>query len=241
MQKWVGRIPFALALAVLVPIGVVAYLLNSVVQTVLSSKRIALHEKGEAGIDIADYRPPVLINELREAVEDAYEGLNSSQRQEYLGLSTDDEEETEEEEDEETEEEEEEETDEDSSDDHDHEASAPLLGSAAEDKQQQFPSLVVDDEKAALMAAATTGRRTSEANILRRERKQSMAGQPTLALTPYQFEMIQALDSLGWRKYRVRIRRNRHSHAAIIVRMDKEAFSEGHVVLRHWLNEEFMV
>lgn len=62
---------------------------------------------------------------------------------------------------------------------------------------------------------------------------------PTLALAPYQFKMINALDALGWNKYPVHIHQVMHSHAAIIVRIDKASFSEGYVVLRHWLDNEF--
>lgn len=205
-RKWIRRVPFILALVILVPIGIVAYLINGMIQNVRSSKRIALHENGKAGINIADYRPPILINELREAVEDAYEGLNSSQQQHYLGL-TDDE-------------------DGDSSDPEKESAAAPLLGGRVGSPEQ--------DEKA-------RARRASNAQILRHERKQSQPGQPTLALAPCQFEMISALDSLGWRKYPVWIHRNRHSHAAIIHRIDKENHSEGYIVLKHWLSEEFLV
>jgi hypothetical protein len=64
---------------------------------------------------------------------------------------------------------------------------------------------------------------------------------PTLALTPDQFAMIHALDNVGWRKYPVYIHKNRRSHAAMIVRMNKPSFSEGYIVLRHWLNEEFLM
>ncbi|KFY17002.1 hypothetical protein V492_00967 [Pseudogymnoascus sp. VKM F-4246] len=63
---------------------------------------------------------------------------------------------------------------------------------------------------------------------------------PTLALTPEQFTMIRNLDSVGFRKYFVHIHRQRHSHAAIIVRRDREDFSEGYVVLRHFLDEFLM-
>ncbi|KFY32578.1 hypothetical protein V493_00047 [Pseudogymnoascus sp. VKM F-4281 (FW-2241)] len=63
---------------------------------------------------------------------------------------------------------------------------------------------------------------------------------PTLALTPQQFTMIRNLDMIGWRKYFVHIHKLRHSHAAIIVRRDKAGFSEGYVVLRHWLDEFLM-
>ena len=63
----------------------------------------------------------------------------------------------------------------------------------------------------------------------------------TLALAPEQFKMIETLDRVGFRKYPVLISRVRHSHAAIIVRMQKESFEEGWVVIRHWLNEEFEI
>ena len=59
---------------------------------------------------------------------------------------------------------------------------------------------------------------------------------PTLALTPHQFAMIEALDQVGFRKYPVYIRHDRHSHAALIVRMNKKSFDEGKVVVRHWLD-----
>ena len=64
---------------------------------------------------------------------------------------------------------------------------------------------------------------------------------PTLALTPEQFAMVKALDNVGFRKYRVHIQKVRHTHAAIIVRVQKKDFDEGKVVVRHWLDEEFEV
>ncbi|KAK7722200.1 hypothetical protein SLS64_000733 [Diaporthe eres] len=205
VNKNLYRIPFVLALAVFVPIGIVAFLVNGAIQTVRSSKRIALHETGQAGIDYSEYRVPVLLNEIRGVVEDAYEGLNSSQHQDYLGSSSED--------------------DESDSSEPEATATAPLISNFS-------PPAGVDKARA---------RRASERNILRHERKQSQPGQPTLALAPAQFEMITALDSVGWRKYPVYIHKNRHSHAAIILRIDKESHSEGHIVLRHWLNEEFLV
>ncbi|KAK3946015.1 putative serine esterase-domain-containing protein [Diplogelasinospora grovesii] len=184
LDKWVRRIPFVLALAVFVPIGMVAFLVNSAIQTVRSSRRVKLHEKGLAGIPVENYRVNLWINEIREAVEDAYEHLNSSQNQEYLSLSV------------------------------------------SED----------DDENGEGEASDSDGQK-----ILALERKQSHPSQPTLALAPYQFAAIQALDKLNWRKYRVWIHKDRHTHAAIIVRWDKETFSEGRVVLQHWLKEEFLI
>ncbi|KAF4621528.1 hypothetical protein G7Y89_g14543 [Cudoniella acicularis] len=63
----------------------------------------------------------------------------------------------------------------------------------------------------------------------------------TLALAPTQFRMIRHLDEVGWRKFPVHIRRARHTHAAVIVRTDKPSFEEGWVVLRHWVEEEFIL
>ena len=64
---------------------------------------------------------------------------------------------------------------------------------------------------------------------------------PKLALAPEQFDMVRNLDRVGWRKYAVNIEKVRHTHAAIIVRMERESFAEGRVVIRHWLEEEFEV
>ncbi|KAH7358029.1 putative serine esterase-domain-containing protein [Plectosphaerella cucumerina] len=178
--QFLRRVPLALAIAVLVPIGVVAFLANSCIQTVRSSSRIRLHEKGLAGVAVDDYRRfPLWINEIRTEVEEAYEALNSLQDHEYLGSETDE-----------------------------------------------------DDEAGAGVPAR---------KLLSRERRMSAPAQPTLALAPDQFQMVQDLDSLGWHKYPVYIHQDRHSHAAIIVRWDKKTFAEGRVVLKHWLKEEFLV
>ncbi|CAK7271572.1 hypothetical protein SEPCBS57363_004693 [Sporothrix epigloea] len=62
-----------------------------------------------------------------------------------------------------------------------------------------------------------------------------------LALSSDQFDMVDNLNSLGWRKYRVWIRNVRHSHAAIIVRHESPRFDEGKTVLRHFIKEEFLI
>ncbi|MCJ1391425.1 hypothetical protein MMC18_004289 [Xylographa bjoerkii] len=64
-------------------------------------------------------------------------------------------------------------------------------------------------------------------------------GFPTLALSAEQFEMVKALDSVGFRKYPVWIHQVRHSHAAIVVRSPKKDFEEGKCVAKHWLDREF--
>jgi hypothetical protein len=193
LEKLGRRVPLILALTLFIPIGVVAFLVNSAVQTVRSARRVRLHEAGLAGINAAEYRVDVWIKGVRGAVEDAFENLNSAQDQAYL---LDDDDETEEE----------------------------NGGAATPDESD----------------GSSSGRA-----ILALERKLSRGGAggafPTLALAPYQFAAIQALETLPWRKYPVWIHKVRHSHAAIIVRIDKPSFDEGRVVLRHWVTEEFLV
>ncbi|KAH9892392.1 putative serine esterase-domain-containing protein [Xylariomycetidae sp. FL2044] len=167
--------PTYLFLVLFVPIGIAAFLLNSVVQTLRSTRRIRLHETGLAGIRVDDYRMPIWIKDIRETVEDVYGNINSSQQQSYLAASDDEE---------------------------------------------------LDED---------------ETEVLALERRQSHPHFPTLALAPCQFQMIAALDKIGWRKYPVWIHKAGHSHAAIIVRHETGRFDEGHVVLRHWTNEEFLI
>lgn len=59
---------------------------------------------------------------------------------------------------------------------------------------------------------------------------------PILALTQDQFKMIEALDNVGFKKYPVFIHNHRHSHAAIVVRINKESHAEGRLVIKHWLD-----
>jgi hypothetical protein len=194
-QTTIGRIPFFLAMVLFIPLGVVAFVINSGVQSLRSNRRIRLHERGLAGIEPGNYRVPLLITGMREAVEDVYENLNSAQSHEYLVAGTEEEAAQ-------------------------SEPSSPTL--------ERPPSSKDGDEfKGKLL------RQNSE--------KSGQHDPPTLALAPYQFRMIQALDSVGWRKYPVYIHKSGHSHAAIITRMEKPSFSEGRVVLRHWLDEEFIL
>jgi len=57
---------------------------------------------------------------------------------------------------------------------------------------------------------------------------------PILALTEGQFGMIDSLNDVGLIKYPVHIQKVRHTHAAIVVRSDRESFAEGRVVCSHW-------
>ncbi|KAF2725963.1 lipid particle protein [Polychaeton citri CBS 116435] len=76
----------------------------------------------------------------------------------------------------------------------------------------------------------------SASNLAELEKAQSKSTSPfpTLALTPEQFEMIDSLDRAGIQKFPVHISKVRHTHAAIVVRTNKDSFSEGRVVSKHW-------
>lgn len=90
-QILLNRLPFIFAMVLLIPFGVVLILINSAIQSMRSNQRIRLHEKGLAGIRPDMYRVPLLINGMREAVEDVYENINSAQSQEFLVDETEDE------------------------------------------------------------------------------------------------------------------------------------------------------
>lgn len=75
---------------------------------------------------------------------------------------------------------------------------------------------------------------SDEKALARRETNKGQGPFPTLALSKEQFEMIDNIDALRWNKYAVHIQNVRHTHAAIVVRTERESFSEGKIVLQHW-------
>ncbi|KAH6630903.1 putative serine esterase-domain-containing protein [Chaetomium sp. MPI-SDFR-AT-0129] len=195
-ERLAKRAAFFVGLALFLPLGVVAFLVNSAIQTVRSSRRVARHERGLEGIRadaLRELRVNLWIREVRGAVEERYEELSGAQPQAYLGTAEND---------------------------------SGSEGSESDENDDGVES--------------GSGRRIL---ALERKRSRTLEGQggfPTLALAPYQFAAVDALDQLGWRKYLVWIHKVRHSHAAIIVRTEKESFSEGKVVLRHWVTDEFL-
>lgn len=187
-RTMVNRLP---ALLFFFPVGIVLFLINSGIQSVLSHQRIRMHELGKAGIDIGVYRIPLTIDGVRRTAEDMFENLNSTQRQAYLPAGSEE------------------------------------LATTAPRTTSSHSAKPADPIAAPDGAAARPERRLVERQL----------EFPTLALTPHQFAMIQALDQVGFRKYPVYIRHDRHSHAALIVRRNKKNFDEGKVVVRHWLDE----
>ncbi|EAT82101.2 hypothetical protein SNOG_10707 [Parastagonospora nodorum SN15] len=173
----IGRVPIVAFLTVFIPIGTTLFLVNSVVQSFRSSHRIRLHESGQAGVNIQQYRLGNMINAVRREAEDMFENVNNTQESDYLSAGST-------------------------------EVASPT--------QPTSPGLTRKDTEAAI--------------------EKDTLDFPTLALTQDQFGMIEALDTLGFRKHPVYIHHHRHSHAAIIVRMDKPSFNEGRVVIKHWLD-----
>ncbi|KAL8754744.1 MAG: hypothetical protein Q9184_005015 [Pyrenodesmia sp. 2 TL-2023] len=99
-----------------------------------------------------------------------------------------------------------------------------------------------DDEKTQAASKAVSENSVPAESPLKLTRTTSRkADFPTLALSDEQFEMIKNLDEVGWKKNLVHIQNHGHTHAAIVVRMQKPGFDEGKVVVRHWLNEEFEI
>ncbi|EME49187.1 hypothetical protein DOTSEDRAFT_68054 [Dothistroma septosporum NZE10] len=73
--------------------------------------------------------------------------------------------------------------------------------------------------------------------LSRRETDREKSPFPLLALTEGQFDMISNLDKLGFTKYPVHIQKVRHTHAAVVVRVQKESFAEGRVIVQHWIDK----
>lgn len=178
MIKWAKRITLILTLSVLMPVGIVCFLSNSLYQTIRSSSRIKIHDKGDGGIDISQYRIPLLDKDMRGEVE--------------------------------------------------HDGETPR---SANDPEHVLAEDLFSDQET---------KETDQKQVIIHERRMNVPEQCYLALTPDQFNMINSLNSLGWRKYPVWIRRVTRSHAAIVARTDNEAFVEGRLVLRHYAEKEFM-
>jgi hypothetical protein len=183
-QTILKRVPIVAFLAVFIPIGTTLFLANSAVQSLRSAQRIRLHEAGQAGINIQQYRLGNMLNAVRREAEDLFENVNNTQQSDYLSAGS---------------------------------------AEVASPTQPASPGLTRQDTEAAIDSME--------------EKKRGLGMDfPTLALTQDQFGMIEALDNVGFKKYPVYIHNHRHSHAAIIVRIDKKSFDEGRVVVRHWLD-----
>jgi hypothetical protein len=83
-QTFLKRLPMFLALAVIIPIASIVFLINSTIQTMRSRRRIQLHETDYERRGFSGYRVPFMVQDAQQAIEDAFENVNFAQRQEYL-------------------------------------------------------------------------------------------------------------------------------------------------------------
>ncbi|KAH0558456.1 hypothetical protein GP486_004885 [Trichoglossum hirsutum] len=202
-------------LTLLIPLGTIAFLMNSVIQSIQSSRRIKLHEEGKAGVLIGRYRIPLMVKDMRSAMEGVFDDLNRSQSPEYLPAGTEELSAQPE--------------------------IKPLSSHSSHDDPLISGAKASPPPRPRIPSCSSPGSEEKSNPIQRQQQPQQQRQLefPTLALAPEQFAMIQTLDTVGFRKYHVYIHNARHSHAAIIVRRPRKDFDEGKVVMGHWLDNEF--
>ena len=98
-----------------------------------------------------------------------------------------------------------------------------------------------ESELKSLQTSNVSGNSHRDEKLTTNSKTDPINGFPNLALSAEQFEMIKALDNVGFRKYPVWIHKIRHTHAAIVVRSPKKEYEEGKCVAKHWLDREFEV
>lgn len=120
-----------------------------------------------------------------------------------------------------------------------------------------FPIWITLFAANAIVAVFRSSRRITAHRDARPERPDSMfssltqefvedvmddSGPPTdMQLNSHQVRIVANLNTLRWQKYRVRIQKTRHAHAAIVSRMrNAPHVSEGREVMRHWLDKVFI-
>lgn len=59
----------------------------------------------------------------------------------------------------------------------------------------------------------------------------------SLALNPIQYQIITKLNQLEFKKFPVLITKHTHAHAAVIVRYKHKKFTEGELIISHWINQ----
>jgi hypothetical protein len=103
--------------------------------------------------------------------------------------------------------------------------------------EQYLPTPPPEPASEPASSAASTAPSSEEKQLAREQTAKEPSDFPILALTPEQFAMIDNLNDVGLTKYRAHIQNVRHTHAAIVVRSNRESFWEGKVVVSHWAKE----
>ncbi|KAL8827056.1 MAG: hypothetical protein Q9191_003422 [Dirinaria sp. TL-2023a] len=88
-QNILTHVPIMAAFVVLIPIGSVLFLVNSGIQSIRSQKRIKLHESGQAGVGLGNYRIPLMVENARSAVEGTISSMNGAQQRKTLPAGVD--------------------------------------------------------------------------------------------------------------------------------------------------------
>jgi len=225
-------LPLLAFITFFLPIAATLFLLNAVLQNFQSAKRIKEHETSNQGIAGSVYRSlPLFVNDMRRAAESAFENVNAEHEPAYLPP--------------------------------DSPIAVPRRGSIVSGREELFAvrpgeNEDDDDERQPLLRPVSSSSVSSRSTVeVTHEDVRALDGDeqaigrrgdekgsskkndefPTLALTSAQFKAIEVLDDVGWNKYAVHIKQVHHTHAAIIVRMDRKTFDEGRAVAAHWVKE----
>lgn len=185
-------VPLSLLLIILSPLAVAVIIIHTVIQICRSSRRIRMHENGESGVPFGKYRIPLLAKEIQHVVEQVFEGVNASQKPDYISSSED----------------------------------------------QVSDSM---PEKTSESIVPSSARNDAHVGLSEKPSNMTSVYLPKLALTPEQFEIIDSLKNLGIRTYPVHIHKSRRSHMRIIARSNEKKPGEGKWVMKHWLDNEFVL
>ncbi|KAI9840526.1 MAG: hypothetical protein M1830_007937, partial [Pleopsidium flavum] len=170
-QTLLTRVPIFALLLVLIPIGSVLFLVNSGIQSIRSRQRIRLHEEGKTGVGLGGYRIPLMVEDVRSAVEGAFENMNAGQSQEYLPAGTEEAA---------------------SPTDMSFGARRSSVSARASSRSDLLQTATEGSEKSLEPSDSST-------ELTRTQSRQPEF--PILALTSEQFAMIEALDDVGFRKF----------------------------------------
>lgn len=219
------RTPMVLIYAIVVPIGMILFLLNAVIQTMSSMIRIKLHSSDKLGY----HRLPLLVEEMQEAAEGLMEDIHHEMVPQHLTASS-----------------------EESVGERLVNTITPRKTVSTQEGVEDSSVLITladgtipQEKSVASDLGPPPPKNTPEPKSVMEQLPPPPQGKiefPTLALSHQQFEMITSIDKLNFRKYPVFIHNDRHTHAAIIVRKPwAKRWDEGRVVVAHWLDKAFIV
>lgn len=226
LRNAANKAPFYFFMTTIAPIGATVFLANAGIQSFRSAGRIQEHAEGKSGIDKDKYKVQMMIEGAQRQAEKMMEGMGRHEAEEYL---------PEEENKQRREQQEQRKANE--------EKKTPDGSPTAPKPASEVDHLAYGEDPghsdANIAATASTVAPPAQHLPSYPDSLSSKKGDkvdfPTLALTPEQFKMKENLDAVGFKKYPVHIKKANHSHAAIVVRMQRPGFGEGRVVARHWV------